>query len=372
METMKMQAGGDNKILKELEKTIKIHKYIGETNRSAFERGWEHQNDYENLSTKSHMLKHAVETHPHEDPKQIQFGMKVVRFTKSSFERQILESVEIQSNRQHHLLNSRSEFNRCAVPRMMCKLGDKSFKKNEQEIEKDLAREEAQVTRIRELVKERNKNRGETSRIHGKAPGAKRRKIDNEKFETGQEKHGGIERQEPEKRKEMEENENMGPENKKRKVSQDIRSIIQKMTTRNLNQQEHQEQPNIVPDQQEQPRVEQEENEKDEEPERHAQYGQEEHHELVDWEEIFHKHLEETRQIEQRRQEQMEKAEKKEKSWQLLRECTSFLRENEKNWKFDSEKPKLKKKLEERNRKLSLAKTQKEYTLKKIRQKKDI
>ena len=53
-------------------------------------------------------------------------------------------------------------------------VGSKSFKKNEQEIEKDLAREEAQVTRIRELVKERNKNRGETSRIHGKTSNMQR------------------------------------------------------------------------------------------------------------------------------------------------------------------------------------------------------
>ena len=65
----------------------------------------------------------------------------------------------------------------------------------------------------------------------------------------------------------MEENENVGPENKRRKISQDIRSLIQKMTTKNLSQQEHHEQPNIDPGQREQPRDEQEEDEKDEEPE---------------------------------------------------------------------------------------------------------
>ena len=65
---------------------------------------------------------------------------------------------------------------------MMCKLGDKTFKKNEQEIERDMEREETQVGKIRELIKKRNKERGERSRIHQKAPGAKRRKLEDESY----------------------------------------------------------------------------------------------------------------------------------------------------------------------------------------------
>ena len=216
---VEMQAGEDTKLQKELEKNIRVHKYIGETNRSVFERGWEHLNDYHNLSTKSHMLKHAVEMHPQEDLKAIQFGMKVVRYTKSAFDRQICESVEIQGSRNHHLLNSRSEYNRCAVPRMMCKLGDQSFKKNEQEIEKDLHREENQVRKIREMVKERNKKRAEIHRIHGAAPGAKRRKINENRYEVEQEKRENLEMHEPQKRKE----ETPPTESKKRRLNQDIR-----------------------------------------------------------------------------------------------------------------------------------------------------
>ena len=97
------------------------------------------------------MLKHAVEMHPDDDMEEIEFGMRVLRFTRSAFDRQICESVEIQGNRKHNLLNSRSEYNRCAVPRMTCKLGDKSFKKNEEEINRDLEREENQVRKIREF-----------------------------------------------------------------------------------------------------------------------------------------------------------------------------------------------------------------------------
>ena len=59
---------------------------------------------------------------------------------------------------------------------MMCKLGDKTFKKNEQDIESNMAREDAQVNKIRELIKERNKKRGqrqrdENLRMKGMRPG---------------------------------------------------------------------------------------------------------------------------------------------------------------------------------------------------------
>ena len=66
----RIQAGEDKKMLKMPTDKIRIHKYIGETNRSIFEKGWEHLNDYKNLSTKSHSLK---------------FGIKVIRYAKSSF-----------------------------------------------------------------------------------------------------------------------------------------------------------------------------------------------------------------------------------------------------------------------------------------------
>jgi hypothetical protein len=46
------------------------------------------------------------------------------------------------------------------------------------------------------------------------------------------------------------------------------------------------------------------------------------------------------------------------------------LKENEKNWKFETNKPKLKKKEEEKIKRLTLAKIQKEETLRKLKQKK--
>ena len=54
---------------------------------SAFERGWEHLNDMAGLRSTSHIQKHAVSSHHGQDTKEIDFGMKVIKYTQTSFER---------------------------------------------------------------------------------------------------------------------------------------------------------------------------------------------------------------------------------------------------------------------------------------------
>ena len=63
LEKATLESNGDRKKLKELKEKIIPFIYVRESCRSAFERGWEHTNDLQNLSTKSHFLKHALETH---------------------------------------------------------------------------------------------------------------------------------------------------------------------------------------------------------------------------------------------------------------------------------------------------------------------
>ena len=123
-----MHEGEDERKIKEMKSRIRKHLYIGETARSIYERALEHQNDVDQLKTSSHMLRHMLEMHPGEERYQVEFGIKVLRFTRSSFERQVLESVIIQGKRDHHILNSRAEFNRCAIPRLVTKLGEKELK----------------------------------------------------------------------------------------------------------------------------------------------------------------------------------------------------------------------------------------------------
>ena len=105
-------------------KKITKYKYIGESSRSAFERGLEHQRDLEELKIDSHMLKHYFDKHADEKVEDMKFGMKIIKEARTTFERQIAESVEIQNARNHHILNSKSEFNRCAPPRLSAKVGE--------------------------------------------------------------------------------------------------------------------------------------------------------------------------------------------------------------------------------------------------------
>jgi hypothetical protein len=120
---------GDQRKIRESKEKIKKHLYVGETSRSIYERALEHQNDVDQLKTSSHMLRHLLQMHPGEERSNVEFGIKVLRYTRSSFERQILESVMIQGKRDHHIMNSRAEFNRCAIPRLVTKLGEKELKK---------------------------------------------------------------------------------------------------------------------------------------------------------------------------------------------------------------------------------------------------
>ena len=92
----------EEKEKKEMKRNMKKYKYIGESSRSAYERGWEHANDMAQLKSTSHMLKHAVGVHPEKDMNEVVFGMSVLKYTQTSFERQIGESVAIQLERKRH------------------------------------------------------------------------------------------------------------------------------------------------------------------------------------------------------------------------------------------------------------------------------
>ena len=95
-------------------------KYIGETSRSGYERLREHYSDFENLSIKSHMLKHYIEKHSDIERKDMKFSIKVLRSYRSTFERQIGESVFINYNLRCWtvMMNSKNEYNRCIIPRL--------------------------------------------------------------------------------------------------------------------------------------------------------------------------------------------------------------------------------------------------------------
>ena len=87
------------------------------------------------------------------------FRMEAKSFYNSDFKRQIAESVAIQVNRNHNLLNSKAEFYRCALPRITLKLGENETRDREEKLESEMEREEKLERKIRSTINELKKNK---------------------------------------------------------------------------------------------------------------------------------------------------------------------------------------------------------------------
>ena len=70
-------------------------KYIGETNRSAYERGKEHLRDLKDMNEGSHFLKHYLRHHRNIKLEEMKVGMRIRAQYRSDLERQIGEAISI-------------------------------------------------------------------------------------------------------------------------------------------------------------------------------------------------------------------------------------------------------------------------------------
>ena len=101
--------------------------------------------------------------------------------------------VGIQST---NLLNSKSEYNQCAIPRLTSKQGENQYRKWEEDEREEKKKEELLEIKIRKLRKDRNKKRREEeadSDVQNKdqaKPTQKKRKI-GEKYKEQEEKEKG-------------------------------------------------------------------------------------------------------------------------------------------------------------------------------------
>ena len=108
------------------------------------------------------MIKHYFDKHHEEDLEKMKFGARIIKQARSAFNRQIGECVAIQSNKYHHLLNSKSEYNRCALPRLSAKLGRVTLASLEKEKREEKEKEDELRKKIRNLrVKFSEKRRWE-------------------------------------------------------------------------------------------------------------------------------------------------------------------------------------------------------------------
>ena len=115
--------------------------YIGESSRSLYERNKEHMTDREGLKEESHQVKHWLTDHQDlQAPPRFRF--KLVRKFNDPMSRQLAEAVRIEL-RGASILNSKSEYTRCRVPRLRIDLeGWKEKMVKEPSIQKDTYQEE--------------------------------------------------------------------------------------------------------------------------------------------------------------------------------------------------------------------------------------
>ena len=115
------------------EKRVVNSVYTGETSLTLRERmvgvrgegarGGGHLNDYEKGLEKSHMTKHWLSCHRGEEKPK--FGVKIIKSFTSCMVRQLWECIRIRRRLQEQakgnvrLLNSKSEYSRCSLPRLV-------------------------------------------------------------------------------------------------------------------------------------------------------------------------------------------------------------------------------------------------------------
>ena len=294
---------------------IRKHKYVGETARSAYERGWEHQEGLRKLEEDSHLLKHVAQYHQGVPMKDIKFGMKIRKYARSALERQVLESVLIQEERRSHLLmNSKSEYNRCSLPRLTTKIGNKEYDK---ERLKDQEEERKMDMLVRGEIGRRKKERCQMRRDEIHPPEVtenekhKRRKVN----EDGDYKRV-LTMKKPEREYEMTEEKR---DSKRRKVEEQPRKKILGPVLRGY-----------------------------------------ELEDPIDWDEIRKKRQEDMDREEQERMARIRKARRLEESWNLLKLCRDYIKENSQVWRDRDDERELERAAMMRKERTQLAQYKKE------------
>ena len=182
LEKIREFCGDDKNKIKEMEEKMSVPKYVGESGRSAYERGFEHLDQLASLSKRSIMLRHMIFKHEGEEFQNIKWGMFVVKFQRSSFERQINEAVTIdRESKTTEILNSKSEWNQSQLPRLVTRIGNpnEELKRLENEIAEEKKVEEELEKKLRTLRKEKNKKRLITEKGQ---PAKKRQKIQDSEY----------------------------------------------------------------------------------------------------------------------------------------------------------------------------------------------
>ena len=153
--------------------------YVGESGRSIQERALEHWADYRRGDDSSHIRKHQGMVHPGEEP---QFQLKVISYPRSALSRQIQEAVRIRRRGgASSILNSKAEYNRCHIPRLVVEKEDEEAVKKSLEDEKERRmKEQREMDVIWEeskfMERDRKERKRKNSVVDMEDPGTGRRR----------------------------------------------------------------------------------------------------------------------------------------------------------------------------------------------------
>ena len=250
------------------------------------------------------MLKHYFDHHQEEELEKMKFGAKIIKTARTAFNRQVGESVYIQENAANHeILNSKSEYNRCALPRLTTKMGDTTVDKIEKMKKEEIEKERELMKKIRDLKVHQSNRRREivSSKIQ---PAAKRRKINKEEFKRVQQDERQSKKRIDEERKDVAEN----------------YFPIFKRAKKNTPEEEN-----------EKGRLETDEKEINVE------------ERIESEEERTNKEIEDEKIKEERKR----RAEKLSKGWELFKICKEIIEKEGGNWKISKERREIEKKREE-------------------------
>ena len=132
--------------------------YVGETSRSVQERAMEHFGAARRQEEDSHMYKHQRLEHNGE---QQNFHFKVVSQHRTALGRQVREAIRIRrrGGAEGGVLNSKAEYNRSHIPRLMVELEQDEAKRQREEQEQLDKEEMEKILRSMDMTWEEKKSR---------------------------------------------------------------------------------------------------------------------------------------------------------------------------------------------------------------------
>ena len=89
---------------------------VGESGRTAFDRGLEHGDALRTLNQESPLVEHSLEAHA---DRVASFQMEVVSFHKTNLMRQATEAIRIQMMEGGNILNRRGEWGQNLPPKLV-------------------------------------------------------------------------------------------------------------------------------------------------------------------------------------------------------------------------------------------------------------